>query len=186
MSELPPGLFKLDIQKRIGSEYWTNRYILAGSGLAALRPAADAIVAAERAIHYNPVVFVSYRISDTDPNTDAYISGLLGGTGALSSAEVNLMPLFAVVRVDFETGTGRPSRKFLRGCLAELDSMFHTIDSARVLHIFQNYATPLVNQEAFVDVDGGPIVAAVVSSQVGMRQLRRGSKRRTQPVIPTG
>lgn len=186
MPPLPAGHFQCDIQKRVGGEYWTNRYVLAGEGITPLVAVANQIVAAEKAVHYAAVEFVSLRVSDTNPATDAYVTQPIGGTGAISMTGITLMPLFVVVRVEFGAELGRPSRKYLRGCLSEGDVTFNDISSARALFIFDNYGQTLRDLPQFVDVDGQQLITATVVPQVGMRQLRRGSKRKTQPVIAVG
>ncbi len=45
------------------------------------------------------------------------------------------------------------------------------------------YGTPLGDIDEFVDVDGEPLGTGVLQPKVGMRQLRRGSKRRAVPVL---
>jgi hypothetical protein len=47
-----------------------------------------------------------------------------------------------------------------------------------------NYGQPVAAVPEYVDVDGQPILTSSVFKSVGMRQLRRGTKRRLQPIIP--
>jgi hypothetical protein len=177
-------LYSLDVQKSLRGEYWTNRYILNAASILGSTTDAVAIVEAERAITINDVQFVSYRVSDGVPGTDEYIVVPIGTFG-LREVSTAALPLFDVLRVDFGVGLGRPSRKYLRGVLAEQDQAnYGELDLAAVAYFTTNYATVVAGVPGYVDVDGQDITSGRVFGQVGMRQLRRGSKRRLQPVIP--
>lgn len=174
--------WSLDIEKVIGTEYWTNRYMLSNPSLESAILTAAAIVDAERAVHAAGVTFTRYRISDVDPTTDNFVIVPLG-TAGLRIITTSL-PLFNVARVDFPAGTGRPSRKYLRLPIAEEDQDNGTFTSTFVSLINQNYGVVLGDIDEFVDVDGEPLGTGICQPKVGMRQLRRGSKKRNQPVIP--
>lgn len=177
-------LLSLDIQKEYSGEFWTNRYILDVTSFAAAESPAEQIVAAERAIHLDVVNFVSYRVSDTIPGNDQYFVVPLTGGGARTTA-TQALPLFDVARVDFFVTLGRPSRKYLRGVLVEGDQEnFGQLLASTVLFINENYTDPVAALVEYVDVDGQSISGGNCYPRVGMRQLRRGSRRRTEPVIP--
>jgi hypothetical protein len=179
-------LFTLDVQKELRGEYWTNRYVLDGVSLLALTAPANAIVAAERAITLGDVRIVSYRISDRIAGGDVYIVQPVGVLGQRTVA-TQALPLFDVARVDFSVGQGRPSRKYLRGVLAEGDQTnYGELELTTVQFIDDNYANIVSDVPEYVDVDGQQIAYGRCYPYVGMRQLRRGSKRRSQPIIPVG
>lgn len=176
-------LWALDVEKSMGGEYWTNRYILETATLAEATAPAGQIVAAERAIHLDLVTFERYRISDQVPNTDNYVVVPLGSLGLVAAAGSEWLPLFNVVRVDFSPASGRPSRKYLRLPLTDGQVVNGKLTTTH-RGIFQdNYAAVVLAVGAYVDVDGQDLVTAQVHPNVGMRQLRRGSKR-NQPVLP--
>lgn len=178
-------LYSLDIEKELYGEYWTNRYILQTASMSDAITPANAIVQMELNCLLGNVNVTRYRISDSDPATDTYIIIPVGEIGVRPGVTSNGMPLFTVVRVDFPAPVGRPSRKYLRGVLAEQDQVSYGIlDSPIITYVNDNYATLLGALEAFVDVDGQPLGAGQVWPRVAMRQLRRGSKRRTQPILP--
>jgi hypothetical protein len=178
-------LVSLDIQKSWGGEYWTNRYILDVVDIPSGVTVADSIVGWEKDITLNIIEFVSYRLSDMIPGTDSYLVVPLTGFGERSVASQGL-PLFNVLRVDFGVGLGRPSRKYLRGVLVESDqSALGQLETASITEFAAAYVAPLVAITQYVDVDGQPIISGAVHPKVGMRQLRRGSKRKLEPVIPT-
>lgn len=174
-----PGC-RLTIEKMYQGEYWTNVYYLAGDIGASGSDAAD-IIAAEQAIHMNTVLFTKARLDDNTEDTDVFATITINEFGARDPSGVQMLPLFNVLRVDFSAGGGRPSRKYLRGCLVETFVNFNTIESAQVTFFDTNYADVVSAVASYVDVDGDPISAGTVYPFVGMRQLRRGSKKKTTP-----
>jgi len=178
------ALFSLDVQKTFRGLFWTNRYILELTGISDGDTAAAAIIEAERAITIPDVDFTSYRISDMVVGTDIFRVVPVNESGErviLTQA----LPLFDVLRVDFGTDVGRPSRKYLRGVLAEGDQENYGELIVGSLAEFQtNYADAVLAVTEYVDVDGQAFVSAAPFSRVAMRQLRRGSRKRTEPVIP--
>jgi hypothetical protein len=113
---------------------WSNVYegnngevVTPGADPADFQPLADAIVTAERAIHFDAVYFNRVVISTWEPDTGGYNPldlvttplGLRGtrlvGTGAEPALQ-DLRLVFWVARV---AAHGRPGRIFYRGCVAE-------------------------------------------------------------------
>ncbi len=182
MSAAPP-YWQIDVQKLLGTEYWTNVYHVAASSQATAMLYAEAIVDLERQSALSSVQFVRNRVAPFPGPSEGTIIpiglvGVVAGDGWL--------PLFNVVRVDFPAPTGRPSRKYYRLPLAESAQTNGVLDQ-NVRAIIQGrfdayFASP--NSSGLIDIDGQLLVSARVMSNVGMRQLRRGSKRRLQPVIP--
>ena len=117
------------------------------------------------------------------PGTDNFITTALQLFGE-RAPNGEYLPLFNVIRVDFSTGIGRPSRKFLRTPIGELMSQGGLLDVNTLADINNNYVAPLVGLAGFVDVDGEQITGGAAFRPIAMRQLRRGSKRRLQPIIP--
>ncbi len=174
------GLWVLDSEKMLQGEYWTNRYIVAAADLAAAVAIGVSITNIERAVHYSTVLFTKFRVSDGQPLTDVYQVVNLNSYGAAAIGTLQLMPLFNVVRVDFNTaGGGRPSRKYLRGCLSESSVNFTQLDGGYITFMDANYTGPMIDLAGFVDVDGQQITSGSAYPFVAMRQLRRGSKRKT-------
>ncbi len=170
----------VDVEKLLQGEYWTNRYIVEAANLAAATAIGSSIAAIERAILYSPVLQTKFRVSDGLNNTDVYQIFNLNLLGLNAINTNTLLPLFNVLRVDFNTaGGGRPSRKYLRGCLAENVINFNTIDTPFLDFITANYVAPMIDLVGFVDIDGQQITSGSPYPFVAMRQLRRGSKRKT-------
>lgn len=177
-------LYSLDIEKQLGTEYWTNRYILDGASPAGLNTAAVAIVAAERAITLDSVTFTKYRISSVATGDDDYVIIALGSAGQRAVGGATALPLFNCVRVDFDATQGRPSRKYLRGIIAEGDqSDFGVLNDTLLDFVDENYTGYVVGVPEFVDVDGQGFTGGRSMKAIAMRQLRRGSRRRTTPIL---
>ncbi len=173
-----PGLWVADIEKMLQGEYWTNRYIIRAADMAAATVIAGTIQGLEKTISQGDVLFTRYRVSDGQPNTDVYQITQVNNFGDRIDPPGTMLALFNVVRCDFTTaGGGRPSRKYLRGILTEGQVEFNTITPAMVGLVATNYVNPLVGLSGFVDVDDQEINAGSVYPFVGMRQLRRASKR---------
>lgn len=178
---LPP-LFQCDIQKQFNGEYWTNRYMLSSASREQAEASALELVAAERLTHSNQILFDRVRVSDTLPNTSNYSIIPLTGVGGYSDSG-GMLPLFNVMRIDFRTAVGRPSRKYIRAGLSTLSMGGNFILNDAQKARGNSYITAVLAVEEYVDVDGEDIIAGVVLPTIAMRQLRRGSKRRTTPVV---
>jgi hypothetical protein len=174
--------FQADVQKVYQGEYWTNRYILEAADLAAATLAAHEIVDNERNIHSTLITFDKLRVSSVAEGDQEYAIESLTGNGEYN-AGVLLVPLFNVVRVDFNCATGRPSRKYLRGCIGNENQVGPNLLPAYWTIVGTSYVTLMLNVPGFVDVDGQPFTSGVTMQRIGMRQLRRGRRKREAPVI---
>jgi hypothetical protein len=176
-------MFRMTVEKYAANqaEFWTNVYWLTGTTVNDFGPEVTAVVNAEKALYPEWVKITKVRIDDATPDTDvskAYVQNI-SGTRALVAGN-QWAPLFVVARVDIETATGRPSRKYLRGVLFEAD--FDTASlTGGITALLQSYGNALVASAALVDVDGQDFTAAAPYPAPAMRQLRRGSKRKVTP-----
>lgn len=177
-------LYSVDTQKQLGSEFWTNRYIVSAPTLAVGVTIGLSLIDAERPVHSNMVNFINYRVSDMGPSEEYTVQpvNLLG-----LRQNINLLPLFNTLRVDIAALTGRPSRKFYRGVLGEEDIAG---DIIAINPTFLNVLTALeaqfvasVEDAGLVDPQGTWFTSASFYPYVQMRQLRRGKRRRTTPVF---
>lgn len=174
-------LFKLDIQKSYANETWTNRYLLNYGTLEAANTAAPQVLAAEQLFHPSFVLFTSYRVSDIVPNTDQFITTVVNQPGEVVEGS-SVLPLFNTVRVDLSVGAGRPSRKYYRGILTEANTENGAL-SAALITLVSNAWFDIISGVDVVDPQLTPIVQGIVFPNIQMRQLRRGSRRRTEPII---
>jgi hypothetical protein len=165
-------------------EYWTNVYILDASSMAEAETSAAAITAAERVFHTQNVLFTKWRVDDGIEDTDVYKTKPLNVYGQRSQGS-DLLALFNVLRVDFETaGGGTPSRKYYRGVLQESDCAGNRITDGSLLTLAQNAFSTSVTGD-LVDPDGQIFESVTASPMVGMRQLRRGSKKKNTQSTPS-
>jgi hypothetical protein len=175
-------LFAVDVQKKLGAEYWTNRYLVQLASIDDAGAAVGSIVDAERAIHWTGVTFDRTRVSDLVAGTDLfriYQHGTLG----LAAFVGEYIPLFNVVVVDFQPALGRPSRKYLRTPVFEANIANGEFAQSWIDQVTTQYVTPMLAVASFRDPDNQTFVSGAMKRAVGMRQLRRGSRRRTLPII---
>lgn len=172
------AIFQADIEKRLGSEFWSNRYIINAPDLAnAVTFTNVSLVGLERSIHDASVTFTRFRVSSTAVNDGVYSITTLGTTGQRNAG--SLLPLFNTLRLDLNAATGRPSRKFYRGVLSEAD-----IQGDLIITEFGATATTFetlldeMNTNRVVDPQGQTLTAVIVHPFVQMRQLRRSRRRR--------
>lgn len=175
------NLWVVDVEKRLGEEYWTNVYHLNAPSLADAEVAALAIVGRERSMHRDNVSFTKVRVRPKLLPAGGGTVVATGGTGQLSSTGQNILPLFNVARVDFLTSVGRPSRKYFRLPIVANDAVNGTLN-ATITGIINTYAAGMVGDARFVDPQGQPFIGSFVDTRVAMRQLRRGAKRKL-PVV---
>jgi len=175
------ALFQLEIEKVLGGESWVNSYWLEGDAISDVVSRANQIVAAERAVHHSSITFSKYNLRTGTVGDEVYITAPLNVLGLADFGGSGMMPLFVVARVDFQAEVGRPSRKYLRGCLSEGDVNFDLLDTGRREEIDDAYSEIVAAIAEFVDVDGDAIIAGTCNPKTGMRQLRRGSKKSNTP-----
>lgn len=174
-------LYSVDIQKKLGAEYWTNRYIVEASDLAAASAIGEDIVDAERSVHSELVNFDKLRTSTVTKNDNNYIIVPLTGVGVLGETNAPI-PLFNAARVDFGTNQGRPSRKYLRPGVSATYVQGTNWNTA-LYNALVSYGQAIVSLVGLRDVDGQEFLNSTAFRAIAMRQLRRGTKRKTQPVI---
>ena len=177
-----PGLWQVDIEKVLGTEYWTNVYYVAATSLTDAAIEAAKIKEIERGVHQTEVGFTKYRVRGVGGEGNIGTAFAIGQNG-LSAEEAPYLPLFCVARFDLTVVAGRPSRKYLRLPLNRLTSANGALEAATQTFLQSNYAAPLAALESLRDENGNDIIAVNVHPFIAMRQLRRGSKRRTQPVL---
>lgn len=174
--------YQVDIEKAVGAEFWTNRYLIEAADLDEASTLTGFLVTGERSFHQNTVEFTKARVM-TWPESDGEFKIItLNDFGELAVTGGSL-PLFNVFRVDLQVASGRPSRKYYRTPVMENDQIDGNVMTAKLASL-----TPLINamitdmEGALVDPQGSSITSCAVAGRVGMRQLRRGSKK--TPIIP--
>lgn len=173
-------IYSVDIEKRLGSEFWSNRYILRHGTLEGAQAFTASLVSTEAQFHNPAVAFTRYRISDTTVGSDVYLIVPMSLNGGRADASA-LLPLFNTLRMDITATSGRPSRKYYRGVLTEND-----ISGDAVVADFSAFAAALdtllpdtAGGNGLVDPQAQDLVEFVVMPNVQMRQLRRSRRKRT-------
>lgn len=174
-------LFKIDIQKFMLGEYWTNRWLVNADDLLDAQDAANDLVTHERFIHSTIIRFDRVRVSDAVQDTDVYVTIPLNVFGNYGFTGENL-PLFNVLRADFNVAVGRPCRKYWRVGLSETYVVGSQIAESVITDV-NNVIASIVALGRVVDPQGNVVTGGSAFPAVQMRQLRRGSRRRTNPVI---
>lgn len=175
---------QIDIQKVLGSEYWTNRYLIdVAVGTQTAVDIATALINAEKPLYFSDIRIDKVRISTVLEGDNTYQAWQPNTAGTRAGTATDRLPLFNVVRIDFGAGLGRPSRKYLRGVLTEIDINGSQIQASLVSGMLMTYAAAVYNTVGVVDPQGDDLDGASVISTVAMRQLRRGSRRRTESVL---
>lgn len=175
-------VFRLVIEKyhQTSAEYWVNRYFINAASMADATLASNGVVDAEKALYTSDVMITKSHIDDNVPNTINFETTIRNITGTRPSVAGDRMPLFNVARVDFSVaGGGRPSRKYLRSVLYELDASFTSI-VAGVVTMLQTYADS-VAASGVCDPQGQDFISGSPWKAPAMRQLRRGSKKKIVP-----
>lgn len=167
-----------------GGETWTNRYLTdMPVGDAGAQALATSLANIHRSIMYSNFTLTRVRHATLAEGDDQYRIYNINAAGQVAGAGLPMMPLWCVVRVDFPAGLGRPSRKYLRGCLAEGNIEGSTLNATTITLITGNYAEDIAALSNIVDPQGEDLETGVVNNFMAMRQLRRGSKRKGTPVL---
>lgn len=176
------AVFKVIVQVDLGDQYITNTYHVEAGSLSEAAGQGEKILTYQKTILPAGFAFNAVRASTMIPNDNSFytIPVDVQGTRVASS---DPMPMFCRFRVDFSIGYRRPLRKFLLVPL-EGDQNSGQFSQAARDFVTNNYITPMLADPIIqlVASDGSPVNSATVNPAVGMRQLRRGSKRKN-PVI---
>ena len=179
-------VFQYDLEKLYEGEYFTNRYFI---NAATIDDAANygntTILAAERSILHHLVQVTKSRTSTVMPNDGTFITTAIEMAGEVNSG--TLVPLFNVAVVLFNTLHGRPYRKLYRGVLTEEGTSWGSLTGPYydlLMGALPGLIVPDGSDQAVCTKDGVTFTTVVAQSKVGMRQLRRGSKRKSTPVLP--
>lgn len=175
-------IFQLVIEKKFGEEYWVNDYYLEATDIDDANSKSGPIVDAERSIHRVGVVFTKYRVSTVVPDDGIFRNYNINLQGQKSIGG-EMVALFNVLRVDVTAASGRGGRKYLRGVLGEEEINFNVIIPSAVSTYETMYCNVLDALDYLVKKDGVELDDWSVFPFVAMRQLRRGSRRRTTPII---
>jgi hypothetical protein len=175
------GVFQVDIQTDYYGEFISNRYFVDEPGLAEAAAIGVAIANLHAKLLPPSVKIDAIRASTPAPADNQFFTSPVNipGTRAATS---QTMPEFCRYRVDFQIGYRRPLRKFLLVPFEE-DSEGSSFTGGAVARVINDYINPLIALASVCSAEGLPVINGSLNARIGMRQLRRGSKRRLQPII---
>ena len=178
------AIWQVTIQKAIQSEYWTNRYFVDTATIEGAETVGLQIVEAERAAHATYVEFVSMRTSTPAvDNPSVYLVKELTGVGARTVTTV--LPLTVTTNIVMQTGPRRPDRKFYRGCAQASDiATVSTFNTTYTTALTAGLCADLFEITPLCSATGEPYTAIPPSQKIGQHQLTRGTRKKTQPIIP--
>jgi hypothetical protein len=180
-------LYQIDVEKSYGGEFWTNVYYVEAPDLGEANTLAGKIAGQEMNFHLEVISFTKARIRTVTQGDEIFVTRPIGMFGVRDLGPNFMLPLFNVVRADCAAASGRPSRKYYRGCLMNTDvtgdfNMLPILVTQYAGMMNEWFTNPLV-QVPLRDVDGEDLSEFTVFPKIGMRQLRRGSKRKLEPVL---
>jgi hypothetical protein len=179
--------YQVDIEKSAlnpagNTVYWTNVYHVTAADQATAVTRGTSIVNIEKAVHAANTAFTKMRVQNVIPDGMSGSIIPLSGAGSRTTPS-DFLAMFNTARVDFAKATGRPNRKYLRLFIGELETTSGVLTAAFITTLTSNYLSPILALGYVCDAAGRVITSGAIALQVQMRQLRRGSKRRTTPVI---
>jgi hypothetical protein len=175
---------KVDIQKVRGGMYWTNRWLLNLAGPQLVSQAMVLAIANEESqLHATTVTIISGRVSDMVVGTDNFYIYPMNIPGTIADGG-DPLPGWVTLRADFGVGAGRPLRKYWRVYLGENQVVGGVWSPGILLAVKDRMEELLTLVPTICDPQGNEATSVAAKSQLQMRQLRRGTKKRLLPVIP--
>ena len=174
-------VLQLDIEQKYSADYISNRYWILATDIPDGLSKGLVIANLHRTLFTSGFVVSGIRVSTPLEGDNLFGTMPLNLPGTRSTSG-SPMPPWNRFRVDFQHGFKRPLRKFLIAPQTG-DISGDSFQSATIAYVNENYCVPIVGLEYVVDRSGALVESASLNPVVGMRQLRRGSKRKTTPII---
>lgn len=181
--------FKIIVQKTDSvGQFWVNDYLVEAPDRATAHDAGVEIIAgAEKSLHVSFITIDKVRTSTLAAGDTNFQTTALGLAGELGSSG-NALALFNCVRADLNASLGKPGRKFYRTGMGGGNMgggyKWDSTPIAAIQAVLDDMRTALVEAGVIWILPGSRTVDVVeVFDKVSMRQLRRGSKRPTEPII---
>jgi hypothetical protein len=174
-------VWQIVIEKNLGTEYWVNDYHVQANDFADAVAAGGDIVAIERNVHTTLVSFTKYRVRPAGSTAQGTVIAV--GLNGLAGATTDYLPLYCTARIDMAPASGRVGRKYLKLPISEAAQAGGQFNAGFIDFMGINYITPLLALGVTCKPGGEVFSSMGVVPAVQMRQLRRGSRRRLQPII---
>jgi len=173
--------FEVTTTKYLGPEdsiKWTNNYNVIAANILDAQDNADAIADLEAAVLWDNVAIKQIEVRQTTSTTGSRRNVFVPGLRADADPAVQL-PLFNAVRVTLIASAGRPSLKYFRPPLVEVEVEGFKLTTDFTDFFDSTFVAPLVALGYLCNQAGNLIVGYNVYQPVQMRQL--GWHRRTRP-----
>lgn len=176
------GVYQIDIQTNAYGEFITNVYHVQATSIENAGDQGLAIANIVKALLPTTVNIDFIRVSTPQPRDNVFYSIPVQIAGTRASGG-DVLPPFNRYRIDFSIGYRRPLRKFLLWPI-EGGTTGGGFSPAEIAFVTDNVITPLITSGVITlcSADGYTVLSAALNQRVGMRQLRRASKRKI-PVI---
>ena len=172
---------RVEIRKSWNGHSWGNDYLIHAADMDAGQAFAGQALAFERNMHETVVHFEGIRISTTLVGDRSFRHIPVNNFGLATNGSTNLLPLWNVLRFDFQTADSDPCRKYYRLPIPEVNQDNGNIAGA-VLTAYQTFfntffasldaSTTIVSTKGHVVVGGSPYAL------VQMRQLHRHKRKK--------
>lgn len=178
--------FEITTHKYLGDAQvvkWTNNYNTLAADILEAQDQADEIAALEALVLWDNVVIRKIEVRQVGASAGSTRNVFVEGERADADPLVQL-PLFNCVRVTLIAGAGRPSLKYIRPPLVEVEVEGFNLTTAFTDSFDSTFVAPLVGLGYLCNQDGNLIQGWDVYQPVQMRQL--GWSRRTRPGFHRG
>lgn len=164
---------------------WTNDWYVGASNLGQAVATANLIHDFETAVHFANINFTHDLVSPWPVSGGGFTTVTRGDTGERAVESNAFLPLFNTVRLDLSAGVGRPSPKYLRLPIAEIDQDNGMLASGTIT-LIQSALDDLFDAvdalgTALIQSSLADLLSGVVFPMVQMRQLHRKRKRTPAP-----
>jgi len=178
---MPLPSHRVSIYKQMGSEEWSNDWLLNVTSMDDANDVGDALLEFERHMHSTIITFTYMRISTTAVGDRTFRHIPINQQGLINMEGAETLPLFNTLRVDLSTLDSDPARKYFRCPLSEGMQDGGNLLSTTITNFNGNITSYLANTIALdniVTTKGNTVSGATVYPYVQMRQLERRRKKK--------
>lgn len=171
---MSPPSWRIQIVKSLGGEQWSNDYLTDLDTLSLAESLATDLVTFEQNIHMTVVHFDYFRISSYVAFDRVFRHIPVNENGLVSTSDY--LPLYNTCRVDFQTASSDPARKYYRCPVAEGSQQNGVLSSDFLTAIGSALFTYLDDPGHYGDIvttAGNKVQTASPHNLVQMRQLHR-------------
>lgn len=178
--------YEITITKSLGPENvisWSNNYNTLAADILEAQDQADAIAALEALVLWDNVAIRKIRVQGVGAPAGSTRNVFIAGERADADPTVQL-PLFNTARVTLLAGAGRPSLKYFRPPLVEVEVEGFNLTTSFLSFFDSTFVAPLTGLGYVCNQSGNLITGYEVHTPVQMRQL--GWHRRSRPGFHRG